>query len=145
MTRSAYLRCSLATFSLALTASTFQAHADWYQPLVRITFVPEASYVAIETFGEYDIEEDAIPRLNAHGIYLLSNRTDTCRLLDGELTIEFYDYHPPQAKGVCGAVQDASLRISFQGKQVIDVRGTHGGCSGSQRYDIPAMGDVWLR
>jgi hypothetical protein len=37
---------------------------------------------------------------------------------------------------MCGAVQDAALRISLAGAEVAVANSTHGGCFGSQRHDI---------
>lgn len=126
---------------VALFATT-PARADWYYPLVRITCIPEASYAAVETIGLYNIGTSVTPvpaALATHGIHELHSLADkpvTCDLPQGKLLIEVLNYHAPQAKGFCGGVQDADLRISLAGSEIAVAKGTHGGCNGSQRHDI---------
>jgi len=134
---SALLIATIVTF-LAATP----AQADWYYPLVRITCIPQASYAAVETFGLYNIGTSVTPvpkALATQGIqklHSLAEKPVTCELPQGTLLIEVFNYHAPQAKGLCGGVEDADLRISLAGSQIAVVKGTHGGCGGSQRHDI---------
>lgn len=137
--------------TIATLFATTPVRADWYYPLVRITCIPEASYAAVETFGLYniggavtpDIIGDAVTPVPAalatqgiHELYSLADKPVTCELPQGKLLIEVVDYHAPQAEGYCGGVQDAGMKVSLAGSQVVLIKGTHGGCIGSQRHDI---------
>jgi hypothetical protein len=130
----------VATVAAAFVAS--QAHADWYFPLVRISCVPEAGFASAETFGLYNIDNNAgrVPTaLAAQGIYELrelAGKPVTCQLPHGVLVIEISNYHAPRPTGMCGGVEDADLRVLLDGVEVADARSTHGGCVGSQRHDI---------
>lgn len=132
----------LFTATIILLVATTGARADWCYPLVRTTCVPEASYASVETFGLYNIGTSVMPvpeELAAQGICELSSlarRFVTCKLPKGELLIEVTYYHAPQPKGYCGGVEDAFLRISLNKSEIAVVKGTHGGCVGSQRHDI---------
>jgi hypothetical protein len=132
----------IALTAVVVILSTAPARADWYYPLVRITCIPQASYAAVETFGLYNIGTSlgAVPKeLSAQGIYKLSSLADKpviCDLPKGKLLIEVLNYHAPRDKGECGGNEDADLRVSLAGTQLVLVKGTHGGCNGSQRHDI---------
>lgn len=131
----------LVIATLAMLA-TRTAEADWYFPLVRITCIPEARFAAVESFGLYNIGDAVTPvpkELETQGIFELRRLAEhpfTCQLPQGALLIEISNYHAPQPKGSCGAVEDADLTISLAGLELVKVRSTHGGCDGSQRHDI---------
>jgi hypothetical protein len=113
-----------------------QARADWYFPLVRITCVPDAKYSAVETLGLYNVDTAPLATEGIFDLSVLAEKPVKCELPQGTLSIEVLNYHAPQAQGMCGAVQDAALRVSLAGAEVAFAGSTHGGCFGSWRHDI---------
>jgi hypothetical protein len=115
------------------------AHADYLVKFVRLTCVPEARYAAVETISIYNVRADGRAALAKVGFYELEAVTRApikCDLPQGSLTIEVPDYHPSEAQGLCGAVEDGALKISLAGHEVVSAKSTHGGCSEFHRQDI---------
>jgi hypothetical protein len=113
--------------------------ADTHFKLVRITCVPEARYAAVETIGIYNVGPEERAALAAEGfqeLSILAKAPAKCELPQGRLVIEVVDYHAPEAQGMCGAVEDGNLKILLAGREVVQAKSTHGGCSQFHRHDI---------
>jgi hypothetical protein len=86
----------------------------------------EARYAAVETFGLYNIGDATgkLPTtLAANGIYELQEialKPVTCQLPQGKLLIEAFNYYAPEAKGMCGGVEDADLTLSLDGVRIAE-------------------------
>ncbi len=132
-----YISLAVLAATIGLLQSTSTARADWYYNLVRITCVPDASFASVETFGLYNIDEPH--GLEKQGIYHLADikgQPIECALPHGKVSIEVVWYHEPQARGECGGVEDASLKVSLNGIEVAMVKSTHGGCGSWYQHEV---------
>ncbi len=121
------MKNSLLVLAL-LILSIKSSIADEYFPFVEFTCIPEADYLKIRADGFYNIgaynkDLDVVQAIeqksNLNYVDWQNPFRKSCVLGEKSVAIEL-DYRRPQATGMCGGEERASLSVSIDGLRVIE-------------------------